>query len=192
MAIKSNSVMSRTIVGTVIAWMFRDGKSIEIDVAKLSDENRATGLLHGISQKVADAAAMSVDPETGKPATVEAKRAAMQKVIDALMSGRWTVEREGGEGGMLLEALVQYYAAEKPKAGKTRESIAAHLATMTEKQKAALRNTSAHLKPYMDALRAERGKATGEDAEALLGAFDAEPEPQAEPAPDAGGKKFKK
>ena len=178
MAIKSNSVMSRSILGSVISWTFRDGASVSIDVAKLSDENRQTGLLHGISQKVADSAAMSVDPETGKPATVEAKRAAMQKVIDALYAGRWTVEREGGEGGMLLEALVQYYASKN--SSKTRESIAAHLATMTEKQKAALRNTSAHLKPFMDALRAERGKATGEDADALLTAFDSEPEAPAE------------
>lgn len=167
---KSNSVMKRSIVGEVISWMFRDGVSISFDAAEISPEIRDKAMLHGFSQKIADAAAMSVDPETGKPATIEAKRGAMENVIEALRDNRWNIEREGGEGGMLLEALVRFYAVKD--ATKTRESIAAHLATLTEKQKTALRNKSEHLKPYLDEIRAERGRATGVDGDELLETFD--------------------
>lgn len=170
---KSNSVMTRSVIGNTITWLYRDGESVSIDVAGLSQEIRDQATIHGVSQKVADSAAMSVDPQTGKPATIEAKRAAMVATIDNLVAGKWNGDREAGEGGMLLEALVRYYASKN--SAKTRESIVAHLATLTDKQKTALRTTSAHLKPFMDEIRAERGRATGVDPDELLDGFDAEP-----------------
>lgn len=73
------------------------GVTVTVDVTKLSPAILAELALHGLTQKVADAAsqAKSVAEETG--ATVEAVTlSSMQKAVDSLIAGDWTRRTSGG------------------------------------------------------------------------------------------------
>lgn len=74
------------------------GVSVTVDTTKLSDEIKSRLFIHGLTQKVADAAssAAKVASETG--ATVEdVTLAQMSKAVDALLVGEWAM-RTAGEG----------------------------------------------------------------------------------------------
>jgi len=114
---------------------FEHGKQILINVSQLSEEIKTHAMLHGLKQKLGDAAAIARDTLTGKPATIETKFQAMQEVLDRLLGGEWNKTREGGgqEGGMLLQALISLYPQ------KSSEQLKAFLLPLTNGEKAALR-----------------------------------------------------
>ena len=118
---------------------------------------------HGLKQKLADGAAMSRNPETGRPASVADKIYRMMGIGERLLAGQWRAVSEGGgnEGGLLLAALVRLYPA------KTREDLVEYLKQRSEAEKAKLR-TSSRIAPIIDLIRAERGRDSGIDADALL------------------------
>lgn len=97
-------------------------------------------LLHGLKQKIGDAAAIPRDPETGRSATLSDKYAAMSAVRDRLLDGQWflragTGSGSAGQGGLLYRALVRLYPA------KTAEQLRAYLDGKTDAEQAKLRAT---------------------------------------------------
>lgn len=114
---------------------FSHGQTLTIDLAGLSPDITRMATLHGLKQKLVDAAAMSRSPDTGRSATIEDKFAAVKTVYDRLLSGTWNAPAEGGgnAGGLLLRALCQMQPAKSP------ESLKTWLEGKTEKEKAALR-----------------------------------------------------
>lgn len=81
------------------------GVGIEVDVAKLSPGIVAELALHGLQQKVADAAsnAKAIAEESGEG--VEAvTESLMQKAVDGLLAGEWT--RRTGGGGVSEEVRI--------------------------------------------------------------------------------------
>lgn len=120
---------------------------------------------HGAKQKLVDAAAISRDPETGKAATLETKRAAVNEVFERLTSGQWYKVRgegSGGSGGLLYRALVRMYAGRK-----TAEEIKTYLEARTDAEKAALRKTP-KVAAIIEEIRAESADAAGIDGNELL------------------------
>lgn len=92
-----------------LEWIFGDGSTV-------SYQHDAQGLMalhemalvHGFKQKIADAAAIARNTETGAAATIAGKRDAMQKVVDQLNDGEWNAVRTGGTGnvgGLLAQAI---------------------------------------------------------------------------------------
>jgi hypothetical protein len=63
--------------------------SVTVDLAKLSPEIVARLAVHGLQQKIADAASGA--------ATADEANAAMNKAVDAILAGEWT-SRTAGEG----------------------------------------------------------------------------------------------
>jgi hypothetical protein len=161
---KANSVIETSIVGDQLALKFSNGAELFVDPAVLSESIKQSAMLHGFKQKLCDAAAMSRDPETGKPATVEMKYAAVKEVYDRLFSGEWNATREGGgsTGGLLYRALCQIYAA-----SKTPEEIKVWLDAKTDAERKALRE-SKKIAKVIDSLRPVDKKAAAIDADALL------------------------
>lgn len=74
------------------------GVSVTVDLKALSPDILAECLLHGLTQKVADAAsqAKSVADESGEDIGA-VTQAMMQKAVDALLAGEWS-RRSGGGG----------------------------------------------------------------------------------------------
>lgn len=96
---------------------FSNGKEIVVDVPLLSLKIRAMAMMHGLKQKLVDAAAISRNPDTGRTADIDDKYNAVKEVYDRLISGEWNKKRgEGAEprGGLLFAALCRLYPAKSP------------------------------------------------------------------------------
>lgn len=154
-----------------------DGNTIAIDPRALPDNIREAAVLHGLKQKIVDAAAMSRDPETGASATANQKFHAMNDVATQLMQGDWNRRAAGGGGqasaGLLVAALARL-------TGKPVGEVAGTVKGWTPEQQSAMR-ASPQVAPIIAQIKAERGltPTAGVDAEKLLG----ELMPQNDPAP---------
>ena len=135
-----------------------DGLSAEI-VTRLA--------LHGLKQKIGDAAAIPRNTDTGKSATETDKLAAMRAVYEMLCDGEWSRRAEVGEGGsdgLLLSALCRTFT------NKSREEHKAVLATKSKSEQSALLGWE-KIQPALAEIRAERAKATGKKVNVeILGA----------------------
>lgn len=113
-----------------------DSGTLQVSIAELSETIRAQLMLHGLKQKICDAAAIPRNPETGRSATPAEKFAAMQAVAQRLLAGEWSAQRGDGSGGsqsLLFRALSRLYTS------KTPDELRAFIAGLDKKQQAALR-----------------------------------------------------
>lgn len=144
---------------------FSNGQNLKIGPDMLSAHITRQALLHGLKQKLVDAAAISRDPETGRAATIETKYQAVREVYDRLLAGEWNKRREGGAGavgGLLFRALCRMYEGKK-----TSDDIKAFLEGKTDAEKAALRK-NAKVAAIIEEIRAESAKPGDVDADDLL------------------------
>ena len=110
---KSNATMAVEIdrASNRITFTVRDAGEIVLDMSRLSPEVLAYAAFHGMKQRIADAAAMSRNPDTGAPASPVDKFAAMEALAAHYMSGsdEWALRvASGGAGkpsGLTLRAL---------------------------------------------------------------------------------------
>lgn len=155
---KSNSVITHGIEGDVITFTVA-GQTLAFDMAKVDESIRQRAMVHGLIQRISDAAAMSRDPATGQPATPEAKFAAMRVLVDHYESGtsEWRVAKgeSGPRSGNLLAALMKAYPA------KSMVELAEWLNGKSKVEKAQLR-----VSPKIVAILAEMGPKGGDE---LLG-----------------------
>ena len=155
-----------------LAITFANGNILILTTDMLSVEITNHALLHGLKQKLVDAAAISRNPDTGRSATIDDKEAAVREVLERIIGpdGRWNKGRgegEGNTGGLLLSALCQLYPA------KTTADLRAWLATKSNDQKKALRDTP-KIASIMAEIKAARAKDddNAPDADAMLGELD--------------------
>jgi len=143
---------------------FDNGERISLSVDELTPAMRTMAMLHGLKQKLVDAAAISRDPETGRSATTDDKYRAVKAVYDRLTGPNpsWnSVRGEGsgtGTGGLLFAALVRLYPA------KTPDVLRDYLSGLTLAQQAALRKNP-RVAPVIEEIKAERAAAGGDDDE---------------------------
>lgn len=136
------SAISSDIFGTTLTLTFSNGKELAIDVNALTPEIVQQATLHGLKQKLVDAAAITCDKTTGKSATIDDKFNAVQKVWDRLMGNgcapAWNAPREGverGAGGVFLRAMMRI-------TGKDRATMQAELEALGKEKVAALKKNS--------------------------------------------------
>lgn len=144
---------------------FAHGEVLEITERQLSADMRAHATIHGLKQKLVDAAAISRNTETGRAASVADKFEAVKEVYDRLLSGEWNKRREGGagvSGGLLFRALCRMYEGKK-----TPDDIRAFLEAKTDAEKAALRKNS-KVAAIIEEIRAESAKGDAADSDELL------------------------
>lgn len=146
---------------------FDNGKTLTISTTDINRDIAAQALLHGLKQKLVDAAAISRNPDTGQSATIDDKYNAVREVYDRLLSGQWNKGRADGStgtGGYLFRALCILYAT------KTPEAIREFLSKKSKVEQTALRATS-KIKAIIDDLKladAENGEDDGLDTDAML------------------------
>lgn len=163
--IAANITLRDDTVSGVMDLFFNNGVTLTLDTLALSPEMRQQAMMHGLKQKLVDAAAISRNPETGRAATVEDKYQAVKTVYDRLLAGQWNATREGGgnAGGLLLQALCRMYAGRK-----TPDELKAFLADKSDAEKTALRKNP-RVAQIIEDIRAEQGKAANIDTDELLG-----------------------
>lgn len=159
--VKRTPAVAVEIEGTGMVLTFANGQTLTLDGMALAAEVRTYALMHGLKQKLVDAAAIARNPDTGRSATIEDKYEAVKTVYDRLLSGLWNAPRgEGGTGtgGLLFRALCKMYP------NKTPEALREFLATKSAAEQAALRKNP-RVAAIIDELRAATAK---DDGESLL------------------------
>lgn len=146
---------------TITAAGVANAQPIVIATGSLSPAIRNMALLHGLKQKIGDAAAIARNPDTGRSATAAEKWAAVQSVASRLVEGQWNQGERGATGGILAMALLRLYPTRTP------EDIAAYLAKRTDGEKTALR-TNPKIAAIIDDIRRERGVQANINTDALL------------------------
>lgn len=157
---------------------FSNGAVLELDPATLTPEMQKTAMLHGLKQKLVDAAAIGRDMVTGRSATIQDKYNAVREVFDRITGANgeapsWNKVRDAGtnvSGGLLVSALMQM-------SGKDRQQITTFLAGKTNEEKAALRKNQ-KVAEIIAQLQAAKTKTDTVDSDGLLG--------QLMGAPDSG------
>ena len=162
---KRTPAITAEINGLELIFTGDNGRELRINAIELSPTICNMAMMHGLKQKIGDAAAISRNPDTGRSATTDDKFDAMGEVLNRLLSGAWNKGRESGDGtgagGLLFRVLC------KVKADRTPEQVRAYLDGLDKAQQAALRKVPA-VAAAIDELRAARAKAGGIDGEDLL------------------------
>ena len=144
---------------------FRHGETLKLHPESLAPEIQRAALLHGLKQKLVDAAAISRDPTTGRTATIATKYDAVKEIFDRITGENpsWNKPRAGGaggQGGLLARAIARYKNV-------TIEQAKAYLDRLTDAQKQALR-VDPRIAAIINELRLETAKPAGIDTDALL------------------------
>lgn len=161
---KSTSVVSANIDRQLLTINVDGAGTIAVDLEELGGEIVRFAAMHGLKQKICDAAAIPRDLETGKSATPQQKYEAMLRVVETLRRGEWNAARgEGGgvKGGLLFRALCRMQPS------KTPEEIRAFLDKRTKEEQAALRK-NARVAAIIAELQAESAKSVDVDTDELL------------------------
>lgn len=131
-------VVSTDVFGNVLTLNFITGEELSVDITKLSTEIRTQAMLHGLKQKLVDAAAIARNTDTGMAATPSDKYEAVRAVYDRITKAEgatWNAVREGeakAQGGMFVRALMEL-------TGKDRELTTQYLDGLSKDQIAALK-----------------------------------------------------
>lgn len=169
---KSNATMAVEIdqPNNRITFSVRDVGDIVLDMTALSPDVLAYAAYHGMKQRIADAAAMSRNPDTGAPATPQDKFDAMQALVAHYATGtsEWAVRVASGgaakPSGLTLRALADVQGLDIATMRSRLEALAERKATTT----AALLRELAKA-PAVAKRIAELKAASSPDADELLG-----------------------
>ena len=174
---KSNSVITHIVdmENQVITYNVIGCEPLVFDVKRVSDQCGERAMIHGFIQRISDAAAISRDPDTGKPATPQDKRERMARLVEHYMSGAeaWSPARaEGGarDEGLTITAMGDVYH----KLAEECRDMVKQLAVkrgIDERAALAVFAKSAQIAARMAEIKAERAK-DGPDADDLLAELD--------------------
>ena len=153
---KANSIIGTEVLSAgVIRFHVKGAGFVDFDTTKVHVDVAVRAAQHGFIQRISDAAAISRDPETGRPATAEEKMAKMAALIAHYETGtaEWSRVQAGGpKGGLLFDALCRLYGHQKAPS-----DIRTWLDGLSDKEQAALRE-DATIAPVIAAIKAERAK----------------------------------
>lgn len=167
---KSNSVITTEISSDLmhITFKVKDAGELTLSLSKLNSAILDRARVHGLIQRISDAAAISRTAENGYHVSPQAKLDAMRALVEHYESGtsEWNRKRAEGAGagysnGLLAQVLKMAYPE------KSAERIAEYIKGLKASERVALL-ASETLKDYVEAVRAEAAKAIKVDADALL------------------------
>ena len=167
---KSNSVITHALQqradGTaLLTFIVKDVGNVVLDTAKCHAAVRAKAETHGWFQRINDAAAISRNTETGKPASPKDKFDALRALVEHYHSGTsdWSRKSERLPGrdssALLIEAMCEVYPE------KDRATVEKFVEGKSAKERVALLNHG-EIKKAADAIRAKAVETI--DAEGLL------------------------
>ena len=158
---KSTPAISVDTIGDTLVFTFSNGDELRLNPSALSEEIRSQAMLHGLKQKLVDAAAIARNPDNGRSATIDNKYDAVKEIYDRITSpdGTWNKVRGDGTGmagaGLLIRALMEKF-------GKSRADIEAFLENKTPAQKNALK-ADTRIAPIIARMQAERSTVNTDD-----------------------------
>jgi hypothetical protein len=116
---RSNAIVTMTEQGELLVFDVHGAGKLTLDLTKVHPDNRDRAVVRGFKQRIADAAAIPCDPETGLPASPQIKFEHMSRLTAHYNSGAadWNLTRATGEGAGLaasktLTAIMNVYKLE--------------------------------------------------------------------------------
>ena len=189
---RANSIITVSRFDNKLTFAFAGVGQFVFDPDKVSAENRARAMMHGFEQRIRDAAALSVDRDTGRSATPQEKHDAALRIAEHLMSGStdWNLRPAatgGVDAGLTILALMRVRGLDIDGANALVDKIAsakgldrkAVLANMATKNAEIIRATAD--------IKAERAARSGIDAVDMLAEMEAggdDPETEDDENPD--------
>ena len=159
-AAKNIPAVAATIEGSKLTLTFSHGESLVLDASTLTADIAMAATMHGLKQKLVDAAAIARDTATGRSATIADKYAAVKEIFDRITGTEPTWNKviksaPSMKGGMFLAAMMEL-------TGKPREAMVAYLEGLSKEQTAALK-LNPRVAVIMERMAAERAKPKGPD-----------------------------
>ena len=172
---KKNAIVSIENDNGTLRFAVAGAGEFNIDTATLPEEIKARAMIHGLVQKVSDAAAIAKAELTGDAATDAAtKFNAMQAVAERLIGGEWskrTGEGSGPVAGVIFRAFAEWakgMAKAKKAAIPTEEQLRAVYDSKDRAGQLALRNVP-EIATIIERMKSEKGGAAAKvDADSLL------------------------
>ena len=169
---RSNAVVTVETIGAHMAFTVAGCGTVTLDLNSLSQPNQQRALIHGMKQRISDAAAIPCDPDTGLPATPAEKFEAISALVEHYNSGtdEWARVRAAGDGslrtGQTLTAFANvYYEGDM---GKAEVTMLAFETKRGIDRKAALKIWAGSDKIIAEVARMKAEQATTVDADDLL------------------------
>ena len=165
---KLATAVAATIAGPILTLRFSNGQTLAVDANALSPDIQQQAMMHGLKQKLIDAAAIARDPDTGRTATIDDKFAAVRDVYDRITAAdgsTWNKIRANGEaggnkGGLLARAMMRLTS-------KSRTEITEFLDAKSKDEIAALRKNP-RIAEIIAQLQVEQANTSDVDSDALL------------------------
>lgn len=159
------SVVSTDIFGTTLTLNFITGQELSVTLDNLSPEIIKQAALHGLKQKLVDAAAIARNTDNGDSATPTDKYNAVKTVYDRITreDGTWNAIREGEvkhQGGIFVRAVMEL-------TGKSKADIDAAMEGYSKEQIAALKKNP-RVMDIMQRMQREEAAAAGNTGDDLL------------------------
>lgn len=137
MAVKAQSQITADIFGSTLTLTFANGRDLSVNVETLNAEIAKQAMLHGLKQKLVDAAAIARNTDTGRAASIEDKFSAVKEVFDRITGANPTWNKARGEGNgpsgsrnLLVRAIMEVKGVAREKAelfveARSKEELAA-------------------------------------------------------------------
>ena len=173
---KKNSIVSVEYAENNLRFAVVGAGGFNLDIPALAEEIRTKAMVHGLVQKISDAAAIAKTELPADPIeAAKVKFEAMRSVAERLMSGDWSKRSSDGSApvaGIIYRAFAEF-VADAAKAKKRPVPTDAEIrAVYDAKDRAgqlALRNVP-EIAAIIERMKSERGgDAAKVDANALLG-----------------------
>ena len=152
---------------------FADQTTAKLSTHDLSPDILSQALLHGLKQKLVDAAAIARNTDTGASATTADKKEAVMEIHARLLEGAWNKGRATGDG-MNGKGSILLLALQRLQPNRDAAELAEWLKARTDAERAALAK-NAKILPHVQAIQAERAeraaaaaKKAGIDSDELL------------------------
>ncbi len=166
---RKNALVTLTATdGGLLTFTVGNAGSFAVDVTTLSDEVRNRALIHGIVQKISDAAAIAkVDLPTDPNEVAAVKLEAMQSVATRLIDGEWSKRSGDGSGpvaGIIYRAFEEWalaMAAKSKKDAPSSEKLRAVYDAKSRAERLALRTVPAIAK-IIERMKSMRHNLTGQ------------------------------
>lgn len=170
---RKNAIVSVSLEGSILEFNVEGIGGFEVDTAELNADVARAALIHGIVQKISDAAAL------GKEATPGDKFAAMQAVRDRLCGPDGTWNKRAGEGagapvGIIFTALLEYTQSRAKKAKRdipTEQAVREYYDGKTRAEQLAFRKVP-EIAAIIERIKSEKGAVGNVDTDSLLSDLD--------------------
>lgn len=173
---KKNSIIAAAFADNIITITVTDAGEISLPLASLTDELKTRAMVHGLIQKISDAAAIAKSELPADPiAAAKVKFSAMSAVAERLREGDWSKRSGEGSGpvaGIIYRAFAEWLAdvqksSKKPPLSDD-ETRAKYVAAVERCGSHKAVGNLAPVAVIVERLKSERGPVATVDTDSLL------------------------